>query len=449
MADLVLTRRTALLGASALAGAGLMGCSSAQPIDQPYVAAYPRIQALIDRYVGEGKIAGASAAVKTLNAAPLYLSAGRLALDAEAQAGADSLYRIYSMTKPVTGIAAMMLIEEGRMTLDQPIGEILPAFRNMRVLTNRETMATRAATNPITIRHLLTHTAGLSYTIINERPLSRLYRQQGLFAAGRAITLEEGDGQPPATLEEFGARLAALPLSYEPGSWWRYSVSLDLLGLVIQHVSGEPFDQFLQRRLFLPLSMRDTAFYVPADKIDRLTTNYVIAEGQLRVLDDRAHSPFATVAGVPYGGAGLVSSARDYARFCEMLLNQGALDGVRVLSRESVRTATSNLLPESIDRVNTGLEGADFGAGMGITTEASARAGGPPPGAYTWGGAAGTTMWVDPVNQAYVVAMTQYMPSTAYPIWNELRQAAYQDFAALPEMRRQPIEMSTRPRRNF
>ncbi|MGE0047226.1 MAG: serine hydrolase domain-containing protein [Hyphomonadaceae bacterium] len=450
MAVTTISRRQALLGAGALAGLGLAGCGGASNYDAPYVPGYRETQRLIERYVREGKVAGASVVLKTLNAAPMTLSAGRVSLESGAAAAAeDTIWRVYSMSKPITGIAAMILIQDGRLALDQPIGEIVPAFANMRVLANRETMETRPARTQITVRHLLTHTAGFSYTIINEPVLSRLYRQHGLFAAGRQVRLEEGDGQPPATLEEFGERLAALPLSYEPGAWWRYSVSLDVLGLVIQRASGVPFDQFLERRLFRPLSMSDTGFYVPQQKLSRFATNYIVEDGRLQVLDDHNNSAFANAQGVPYGGAGIVSTARDYARFCEMLLNGGALDGQRVLSRENVRIATTNLLPEGIDRNATGLEGADFGAGMGIVTEASARPGEAPPGAYSWGGAAGTTMWVDPVNAAYVVGMTQYMPSNAYPIWRELREAAYRDFAALRDPNRRALDITDRPRRNF
>ncbi len=443
-----LSRRQALLSAGALAALGAAGCAGRTSSLAPVEASYPRLQALIDRYVSEGRLAGATLAVKTRGAALRYQTAGRLALDAEARADADSLYRIYSMTKPVTGLAAMILIEEGRLRLDQPISDILPDFRAMRVLTDAASGATRPAENAITVRHLLTHTSGLSYNINAGDPVAELYRRAGLFAGGRTRIPRPGDGAEPATLAEFGARLAAMPLAFEPGAEWRYSVGLDLMGLIIERVSGMPFEQFLYRRLFTPLRMTDTAFYAPGDRVNRLTTNYFVQNGALTPVDDRARSPFANPEGVAYGGAGLISSARDYARFCEMILNQGALEGARVLSRETMRIATSNLLPPGAARTPA-LQGGDIGAAIGIATASSVRPGQEPPGALGWGGAAGTTMWVDPANQAYVVFMTQFMPSNAYPIWSELRTAAYADFAALPEVRRTPINISDRPRRNY
>ena len=442
MPNFSITRRRALFSAAAL---GALGLGRRAFADTPFSG----LQALIDRWVADRRVAGAVVAVKTVEAPALYLTAGSLALDAQARTDEGTIWRIYSMTKPITGLAALMLIEEGRLRLDQPIGDLLPEFREMRVLANGDTQQGRAARGPITVRHLLTHTAGLSYTINGDGALEQLYRRNGLFAAGRAITLRDGDGRPPATLDEFGARLARLPLIADPGVRWRYSVSLDLLGLVIQRASGQPFDQFLHRRIFAPLRMLDTAFHVPAAKLDRFTTNYTRAENGLRPIDDRAASAFAQQTGVPYGGAGLVSTARDYARFCEMLLNEGALDGVRILRRETVRMAHSNLLPAGVGTEDTFLRGAHFGAGMSVATTASALPGETPIGAYGWGGAASTLFWVDPTNQAAFVLMTQVMSGGENPFVAPFRQAAYRDLAALPRPRRDPVDMTSRPRRNF
>jgi CubicO group peptidase (beta-lactamase class C family) len=441
MPNLSMTRRSALFSAAAL---GALVLNRAARADEPFSG----LQTLVNRWVADRRAAGAVAAVKTVESPWRYFSAGSVALDAQTRADETAIWRIYSMTKPITGLAALMLVEEGKLGLDQPIAEHLPQFRDMRVMQNSGTRETRPARGPITVRHLLTHTAGLSYTL-HEGALEQLYRRDGLFAAGRSVAVRDGEGRPPATLDEFGARLARLPLLADPGARWHYSLSLDLLGLVIQRASGQAFDQFLHRRIFAPLRMLDTAFYVPAEKLGRFTTNYTRGESGLRLADDRAASAFAQQAGVPYGGAGLVSTARDYARFCEMLLNEGALDGVRILRRETVRMAHSNLLPDGVDMQDTFLRGSQFGAGVSITSAASALPGETPVGAYGWGGAASTLFWIDPVNQAAFVLMTQVFSGADNPFQTPFRQTAYRDLAALPRPRREPVDMTSRPRRNF
>ncbi|MGE0827910.1 MAG: serine hydrolase domain-containing protein [Hyphomonadaceae bacterium] len=412
---------------------------------------FRRLQDLIDDMVSERRLAGAVVSVKIKGAPTQFLSAGRVAMDAEERATPDTLYRIYSMTKPVTGLAGMLLIQDGVLSLDQPVTDIVPEFSAMRVMIGGDPQTTRPAERQMTIRHLLTHTAGLSYVIGNDGRLDEYYRAHGIFAAGPSNVLIAAptDGAEPASLEEFAARVAQAPLSYEPGSWWRYSISLDILGLVIQRAASMPFDEFLRTRIFAPLRMTDTFFRLPPEKASRFTTNYRLIDRQLLVADDRANSPYAAESVVPYGGSGLISSARDYARFVEMLLNEGALDGVRVFTRETIRAARANLLPEGIDRANSGLSGDDFGAGVGIRTAASARQGQEPPGSYSWGGAAGTRFWVDPVNELGVVFMTQIMPPDAYDLTNAVARAFYADYADLPEIERTPVDMLSRPRRNF
>ncbi len=325
------------------------------------------------------------------------------------------------MSKPVTAIAAMMLIDDGALGLDQPIADILPAFAQPRVLINADTMETRPARNPILVRHCMTHTAGFSYAINQAGPLPALYRARGVTAVGRP-----GDAAPnaPRSLEEFGARLSELPLAFDPGAGVEYSVGLDVLGLVIERTSGAPFDVFLQQRLFGPLGMHDTGFYAPREKLDRFATNYRVTPGGLRVEDAPPETPYARVEGVPSGGAGLVSTAHDYIRFCTMLMNGGLFEGARLLRAETVALAASNLAPNGL----LTPQGDAFGAAMRIVRPQSARPG-MPAGQYGWGGAAGTTMWVDPANQLSGVFMTQFMPQDAYPIQDELRTAIYADIA--------------------
>ncbi|MEZ6023722.1 MAG: serine hydrolase domain-containing protein [Hyphomonadaceae bacterium] len=415
-----LNRRTLLQAAAALP---LIGCQTSRSSG---ANSYADCHALLDRYVAEQRVSGAVLGVVRENTAPVFISAGTVALDTEQAADPRSIYRIYSMTKPIVGVATLICEAEGLLALDQPLAEIAPEFAAMRVLTDPETMATQPAETAITIRHLLTHTAGFTYHINGDGPLQRLYRENGLFAQGRAYWPQPGDGPLPESLDAFAARLAALPLAAEPGTRWEYSVAFDLLGLVIERAAGMPFADFLAQRIFTPLGMADTGFYVPADKTDRLTSNYLVSETGPQLIDDRSASPFAVAAGVDYGGSGLVSTAQDYAKFCSLLLGGGVVDGRTLAPPEAVRRAGADLLPPAADTTAT-LRGADFGAGMWIMTEASAKPGEEPPGAYSWAGASGTSMWIDPVNRVGVTLMTQYYPVLAYPLYAEIRQSFYRD----------------------
>jgi CubicO group peptidase (beta-lactamase class C family) len=334
------------------------------------------------------------------------------------------------MTKPIVGVATMILIEQGKLSLDQRLSDILPEFRDMRVVVDGDVTRTRPAAGPILIRHLVTHTSGLSYAIDGNSPLAKVYRQQGLSAGGRATTARPGELPPARDLEEFGARLSRLPLDFDPGAKWQYSVAADLMGLVIQRVSGLSFWDFLHTRVFRPLRMPDTDFVVPAGKLGRLTTVYTKGPTGLVDSDDRKSSPFARDRDLPSGGGGLVSTAHDYARFNAMLLNEGELDGVRILKPESVRIARSNLMPPGPVFNLTGKPNG-FGVFMQVVLPGGELPGSEPAGSYGWSGAAGTTMWIDPVNEVAVVLMVQFMPAFAYLIYLEARQAAYKDLRAL------------------
>lgn len=365
---------------------------------------YALVQALIDSYVDEGKISGAGVAVTTRGAPIRFITAGRIAFAPDApETTPDSIYRIYSMTKPVTGIAAMQLIERGKLALDQPIADFAPEFASMLVQLNEDTLDARPAREMIRVRHLLTHTSGLSYNIA-PGVLAEAYRHAGIIPVGRAGRPEPGDPPMTPTLDEFGRALAQLPLANEPGERWRYSVSLDLLALVIQRASGQTYESFLKDNLFAPLGMHDTDFFVPSDKVSRLTTNYAMTPEGARAVDTPEETNYRNPVGLPCGGAGLVSSTRDYIRFNAMMLNGGALDGVRVLQRETMALASSNLMPAGVFM----RPGQGFGAGMSVALGDNAEEG-LPIGAYGWSGAAGTNMWVDPAHGAAAVFMTQYM----------------------------------------
>jgi CubicO group peptidase (beta-lactamase class C family) len=343
------------------------------------------------------------------NGIPHSVSEGRIAVEAEAPAAdVDSLWRVYSMTKPITGIAAMILVEEGKLKLDQPISDFIPAFKDMKVLVDpAKDLTSRPAARPITVRHLLTHTAGLGYNIITKGPLLDEYKRLGINPAAVNALMEPGmRAARPKSLEEFANRVASLPLLSDPGSKWSYSISLDVLGRVIEVAGGMPFDQFVNTRIFAPLKMRDSYWTVPQDRARRLATNYM-SPGL--AADTGAASVWLQPPSFPYGGAGLVMSARDYDRFLHMLLNGGTLEGARVLKPETVKLAMSDLLPTDVDRSTlaqmTVATGAPMGFGAGGSVYLADAPGGQGKGTYGWAGAAGSIGWVDPVNKLRATVM--------------------------------------------
>lgn len=421
------TDRRALLAGFAALGVPTAALAKA-------AASYPALQALLDSYVDGKKLPGAVIAVKHADDAPRFMSKGTLALDSAAPVGPTSLFRIYSMTKPIVGMATMKLIEEGKLKLDQPVSEILPELANLQVLKSPTAadMAVEPLARPITIRHLLTHTAGFSYSILPGE-LGKLYTKKGIVPGGRTRDKEPGaDLAPVQNLDELVQRLATVPLGFQPGTRWSYSVSFDLLGLVIQRASGMPFRDYMKTRFFTPLKMVDTDFIAPAGKLDRLTSVNAVKDGVLTTVDDRKASPFARDTDLPSGGGGLVSTAADYIRFTTMLLNGGTLDGRRVLKAETVKLATSNLLPQGVIFRGFAPNGPanGFGAGGWVILPEGAQPGGEPAGSFSWFGIAGTQMWVDFANRTSVVAMLQMYPNRL-PIQGELRTAAYRDLAAL------------------
>jgi len=423
--------------AGLVAGTAISGIACAPVLEAQVARTAPaprnaNIDALAKNYVAQNRAPGIVLAVGTRGAPAQFAQAGRIddAANAEA-ADADSLWRVYSMTKPITAMAAMMLVEDGKLTLDQPIHELIPAFRNMRVLTDPEnSLNSRPAARPITVRHLLTHTAGLGYSIVTTGPLKAEYERLGILpGAVEPRTEAQAVTVRPKSLEEFANRLATLPLIADPGTEWSYSIGLDLLPRVIEVASGMSFEQFLQRRMFGPLGMTSTYWAVPASEAARLGPNYFWA-GDNRVPLDPAGSAsvFARAPSFPYGGAGLVMSARDYDRFLAMLLNGGELDGRRVMKAETVRTAMSNLLPTGVTFTGipgTGAQNNAGGYGAGGFVTLTDVPGGPGAGTYGWGGAAGTIAWVDPKNGLRASAYVNYFPAEKWPLRADLMKAVY------------------------
>lgn len=423
-----------LAGAVLLASAGAMAMVQA-PVAQAGLTAPSALQSLADRYVAEDKVPGMVIAIGKGDAPTQFYSAGRIAVEANApKAGPDSLWRIYSMTKPISGIAAMILIDDGKLKLDQPISDFIPAFKTMRVMDDaRGTVdKTHPAKTQITVRHLLTHTAGLGYDLGQPAPakgsLLEQYRILGLSPAQVSNALEPDIRKiRPASLEAFANKVAEQPLLHEPGSKWSYSISLDLLGRVIEVASGMPFDAFLQKRLFGPLKMNSTWFTVPESEAGRLATNYFYVGNNRVPVDPGVGSLWLKPPSFPYGGAGLVSSASDYDRFLHMLQNGGTLDGVRVLKPETAKLAMSNLLPEGADTsALVSLSGAKLGFGAGGSVYLNDVPGVAMKGTYGWGGAANTIAWVDPARGVRGTAMTNFMPDK-WPLRTDLNAAVAAD----------------------
>lgn len=405
-------RRFIALAASTLAASTVTGCVSI-PSPRP-ARRWESLRALLDRYVTQRGLPGALAAVSYHGEPLAYPASGTV--------DENSLWRIYSMTKPVTGFAAMLLIEDGRLQLDQPVADVLPELRSLRVLLDAQSLESRPAVNVMTMRHLLTHTSGLDYwiheTSAGVSPLTRAHRQRGVTPADFGFGLGSpyvGYGTQARGLPEMVSRLAELPLAHEPGTTWHYSVGLDVMGAVIERITGHGLDAFMRDRIFEPLDMRSTGFQVSRRDAPRLIALHRVTPNGLEPLDVGATSAWLAAPALLSGGAGLISSARDYARFGAMLLGEGALGGVRIADAATVRLAVSNLLPEGVT-----YAGGGFGAG-GIRD---------PTGRFGWEGAAGTTWWIDMARRGNVVFLTQHLPYGTYSVWDEVAAAIAADLAA-------------------
>ena len=419
--------RRGFLGLGTLLGLGALAAPSPLMAMLREAADWPTVSKNIHSYVDTRKVAGMMATIGWGTDAPVSLTAGHLSLDPSPEVNADTLWRLYSMTKPVTGMAAMMLIGDGKMRLDQPVADFIPEFSDMRVLTDpANSLDSVPAKNPVTIRNLLTHTAGLGYSIVTKGPLLQTYLDNGILpgvVSRQPIPGFEGGAEVPS-LDEFARRVGGLPLIAEPGTKWSYSIGLDVMGRVIEVASGMSFDAFLQTRIFDPLDMTSTFFQVPESEAHRLATNYAVIGGLLIPIDPGKTSIFLDKPAFPFGGAGLVGSARDYDRFLAMLMGGGTLDGTEVMSRAMVDLGTSNLLPDGVDLTGTWVAGQGFGAGGRVGL-------GPRAGTYGWAGAAGTVGGIDRQRGLRASGYTQYMPSEVYPFQGAFYEWVYADAAAM------------------
>jgi CubicO group peptidase (beta-lactamase class C family) len=383
------------------------------------------------RYVDDGRLPGWLITVSRHGHLAHVSCYGSRDREAGLPVEAGTLWRIYSMTKPVTSVAAMMLAEEGGLELTDPVAAFIPSFADVRVYAGGPDLrpVTVPATEPVRIWHLLTHTAGLSYGFHRVHPVDAMYRAAGF----------EWSAPPGADLARACDMWAGIPLLFQPGAEWNYSVATDVLGRVIEVVSGRRLDEFLAARILRPLGMIDTGFYAEDAQLSRLAALYTPGSGgtavRLDTLGDAARRPPAMLG----GGGGLVSTAADYHRFTQMLLNRadspaGELDGTRLLSPHTLRYMTRNHLPGGLDLETFGrplyaespFRGVGFGLGFAIVID-------PVPGKVlcsqgelSWGGAASTAFWIDPAEGLTVSFFTQLLPSSTYPIRSQLRQLVYQ-----------------------
>jgi CubicO group peptidase (beta-lactamase class C family) len=379
-----------------------------------------RIGRWMEQLVADNKFPGVLTVVARRGRVAYADSVGYRDVGAKAPVTEDTVYRIYSMTKPITSTAIMILYEEGKFQLDDPISRYLPMFKDMRVYAGGgpENYDTVPAKSRITFRQLLTHTSGLTYGFTGS-PVSAIYQ-----AAKFDFQTEE------ATLWQMMERLAKLPLLAQPGTEWNYSVSTDVLGALIEKMSGMGFDKFLQTRIFAPLGMKDTGFSVRDDQRARFAANYQKEEsGGMRLIDEPKTSRYLKQEPLCSGGGGLLSTAGDYLRFCKMIAGQGKLDGVRILGRKTVQFMRINHLQSGGDLASMGMPrfsestmaGIGFGLGFAVVLDPAKAELLCSPGEHYWGGAASTAFWIDPQEDLIAILMTQLMPSSSYPVRRELR----------------------------
>ncbi len=415
----------AFLAATCFAAAGAEPGKSAAAEHTPESVGFSpqrlaRLDGMLQGYVARGEIPGAVALVARHGKIAYHKSFGMRDAEASAPMSNDVIFRIASMTKPVASAALMMLWEEGAFQLRDPIAEHLPEFANMRVALPPESgeyvrgpMKTVEAAGPITFQHILTHTAGLANAY---RGLTK-----DLYDETRAKI------RPGWTIGDYVRELATLPLNFHPGERWEYGPATDVAGRLVEVISGRTFDEFLQERIFVPLRMTDTHFYLPREKLPRFAANYRPGEnGKIELVEaPDEHSRYVREPHVYFsGGGGLVSTAGDYFRFQQMMLNGGELDGVRVLGRKTVELMTANHIGDNL----IWLRGPGYGFGLGysVVTDVGQSAMPASTGTFAWGGAFCTVFWVDPVEEIVGILMTQVRPYTHLNIRQDLQTLTYQ-----------------------
>jgi CubicO group peptidase (beta-lactamase class C family) len=400
-------------------------------------AAFDRIDNhLRQRYIDTGRFPGTQLVVYRRGKLVHSAVQGFADLERKLALKEDTIFRIYSMTKPITSIAFMMLVEEGRVALDEPVHKYIPEWKNLGVFQAGVAPAflTKPPARPMLIIDLLRHTSGLTYGFQQRSNVDAAYREMKI-----------GEVEKAGTLQSMIEDLAKIPLEFSPGEAWNYSVSTDVIGYLIGKISGKPFEQFLRERILDPLEMKDTDFYVPGTKAHRLAACYSASpqgaivfhaaerKDSLTLQDDPATSSFLSPPSFVSGGGGLCSTAADYLTFCRALLNGGELSGVRLVGPKTLALMRANHLPggRTLPEMSRSLfseatyNGIGFGLGFSVTLDPAQTLIPGSAGEYAWGGAATTSFWIDPAEELIAIFMTQVLPSTAYPIRRELRTMIY------------------------
>ncbi len=381
---------------------------------------------LLSRHIEGERIAGCVALVARGGAIVHRSALGMMDRELGRPMSADAIFRIYSMSKPITSVALMQLLERGLFQLTDPVSKFIPQWRDLQVWVSGEypDYVTRQPDRPMTVRDLLSHQSGLTYGF-QGGPVETGYFERQAYRAG---TMRGRD------LQSMVDRLANLPLKFSPGEHWNYGLSTDVCGHLVEVISGQGFDEYLKRQIFEPLRMVDTGFHVPAEQHHRLAANYELGpDGRLRQTDLFGAGEFLEPPTFLSGGGGLVSTAEDYWRFCQMMLNGGELDGARILGLKTVELMTMNHLPDDAELsacalgtwANPANDGVGFGLGFAMTLDLPTVQSVGSVGEYWWEGSASTIFWIDPVEDVIVVYMTQFMPSDTYHFRNEIKQILY------------------------
>jgi CubicO group peptidase (beta-lactamase class C family) len=389
-------------------------------------AAFDRLDDhLKQRYVDAGRFPGTQLLVYRRGKVVHSAVQGFADVERKVPVKDDTIFRIYSMTKPITSVAFMMLVEEGRVALDEPVHKYIPEWKNLGVFQagNAPAFLTKPPSRPMLIVDLLRHTSGLTYAFQQRSNVDAAYRQMKI-----------GEVEKAGTLQSMIDDLAKIPLEFSPGEAWNYSVSTDVIGYLVGKISGKPLEQFLKERIFDPLGMNDTGFFVSADKAHRFAACYSAdPQGGMTLQDDPTTSSFLSMPSFISGGGGLCSTVADYLTFCRALLNRGELGGVRLIGPKTLALMTSNHLPggRTLPEMSRSMfseanyNGIGFGLGWSVTMDPAQTLIPGSAGEFAWGGAATTSFWIDPAEELIAIFMTQVMPSSTYPIRRELRTMVY------------------------
>lgn len=389
-----------------------------------------RIDQFVQRkYIDAGRLPCGLVVVHRRGETAHFSAFGMADVERKKKVAEDTIFRIYSMTKPITSIAFMQLVEQGLVALDEPVHKYIPAWKDLGVFAGgfMQTFRTKRCERPMLIVDLLRHTSGLTYGFQETTNVDAAYRK-----------LKIGEIEKSGTMESMVENLAKLPLEFSPGTAWNYSVSTDILGYLVEKISGQKFEDYLRTKIFKPLGMIDTDFHVHQGKEARFAACYIPTKGGMELQDDPVKSPYLQPPSFVSGGGGLVSTASDYLKFCRMLLNGGAFDGVHIVSPKTIELMTMNHLPDGKDLPalsrslfsEAAYNGIGFGLGFSVTTDPAKTMIPGSVGEYSWGGAASTSFWIDPKEELITIFMTQLIPSSTYPIRRELRTMVYSAFTS-------------------